>query len=227
MTALHMSVTRILLVDDHSVVRTGLCMLLQSHSGLIVVGEAATPEEALELAAREQPDIILLDLDLGGVSSLTFLPKLLTATLVGRVIILTGDHNTDSHVQAVRLGAMGVVLKEQAVDVLFAAIEKVTRGEVWLDPILTARVLGSMSRPMPAPKVDPEAQKITELTEREREVIALLAQGLSNKDLGRQLHITENTVRRHLVAIFEKLSVENRLELVIYAFRHGLAKPPS
>lgn len=220
------SPTRVLLVDDHAIVRTGLCMLLESHHRFDVVGEASTADEALALAAREHPDIILLDLDLGGVSSLTFLPKLLTTIPSGRVIILTGDRNTDMHVHAVRLGAMGVVLKEQAAEVLITAIKKVNQGEVWLDPALTARVLGSMGRALGGRDVDPETLKIAELTEREREVIALLAQGLPNKDLGRHLHITENTVRRHLVAIFEKLGVENRLELVIYAFRHGLAKPP-
>ncbi len=218
------SAIRILLVDDHAVVRAGLRMLIESRPGFTVIGEAANGSEAQTVATREQPDIILLDYDLGPDNGLDVLPKLLAATQA-RVILLTGMRDSDIHVQAVRVGAMGVVLKDEAADVLVNAIEKVHRGEAWLDPTLTARVLGRMgSAPRPAER-DPEAAKIASLTEREREVIALLAQGMQNKEVGQHLHIADNTVRRHLVAIFEKLGVESRLELVIYAFRHGLAKP--
>ncbi len=226
MTTPPVPVTRILLVDDHAVIRTGLRMLLENQPGFTVIGEAGDETTALDLAGRMHPDIILLDLDLGSTSSLTFLPELLTRSQPGRVILLTGSRDGDIHVRAVQLGAMGVVLKDEAADVLVTAIEKVSRGEGWLDPTLTARLLRTFNRPSAVPALNPETAKIAELTEREREVIALLAQGVSNKDLGQQLHITENTVRRHLAAIFEKLGVENRLELVIYAFRHGLAKPP-
>ncbi len=216
---------RVLLVDDHAIVRSGLRMLIESRPGLCVVGEAANGGDALTVAAREQPDLILLDFDLGPDNGLDVLPRLLAATQA-RVILLTGMRDPDIHLRAVRLGAMGVVLKEEAADVLVKAIDKVHRGEVWLDPTLTARALAGMTGTARAPEPAPEAVRIAELTEREREVIALLAEGLQNKEVSQRLHITENTVRRHLVAIFDKLGVESRLELVIYAFRHGLAKPP-
>jgi len=216
---------RVLLVDDHAVVRAGLRMLIESRPGLAVVGEAANGGDALTVAAREQPDLVLLDFDLGPDNGLDVLPRILSSTQA-RVILLTGMRDPDIHLRAVRLGAMGVVLKEEAAEVLVKAIDKVHSGEVWLDPTLTARALAGMTGTARAPEPAPEAARIAELTEREREVIALLAEGLQNKEVSQRLHITENTVRRHLVATFDKLGVESRLELVIYAFRHGLAKPP-
>ena len=218
---------RILLVDDHAVMRVGLRMLIESDPDLEVVGEAGNGTEALARAADEQPDIILLDIDLGGDNGLDLLPELLKTASGARVIMLTGLRDPEVHARAVRLGAMGVVLKEQAIESVIEAIARVHSGQAWLDPALTARVLSGMGGGARPPKRDPEAAKIAGLTQREREVIALLAEGLQNKDVSERLHITDNTVRRHLAAIFDKLGVETRLELVIYAFRHGLAKPPS
>ncbi len=222
----HADVIRILLVDDHTIVRSGLRMLIGSEPGLEVVGEADGRASALDSSARLQPDIILLDLDLGGESSLDFLPDLLANVPQARVILLTGTRNPDEHVRAVRLGAMGVVLKEQAAEVLIRAIQKVHAGEAWLDPTLTARLLTGMAPGRGARQVDPEAIKIAALTDREREVIALICEGLQNKTIGQRLFISETTVRHHLTSIFSKLGLENRLELVIYAYRHGLAQPP-
>ncbi len=219
-------VIHILLVDDHSIVRSGLRMLIGSEPGLEVVGEADGRASALDSSARLQPDIILLDLDLGGDSSLDFLPDLLANVPQARVILLTGTRNPDEHVRAVRLGAMGVVLKEQAAEVLIRAIQKVHAGEAWLDPTLMARLLTGMAPGRGAKQVDPEAIKIAALTDREREVIALICEGLQNKTIGQRLFISETTVRHHLTSIFSKLGLENRLELVIYAYRHGLAQPP-
>jgi two-component system, NarL family, nitrate/nitrite response regulator NarL len=205
------------------VVRAGLRMLIESHPALSVAAEASNRNDALTLAAREQPDIILLDLDLGGETSLDFLPDLLAAASSARVILLTGARAPDDHLRAVRLGAMGVVLKEQAADVLVQAIEKVHSGEAWLDPALTARLLKGARE---AQQVDPDAAKIATLTARERDVIALICEGLQNKAIAQRLFISETTVRHHLTSIFNKLDLESRLELVIYAYRHGLAKMP-
>ncbi len=217
---------RILLVDDHGIVRAGLRMLIEAHPGLNVVGEVDNPDAALNVVARLQPDIILLDLDLGGTSSLDVLPGLLSNAPKARVILLTGARDPDDHLRAVQLGAMGVVLKEQAADVLVKAIEKVSNGEAWLDPALTARLLAGMSGGRAAQAANPETAKVASLTERERDVIALICEGLQNKNIGQRLFISETTVRHHLTSIFNKLGVENRLELVIYAYKHGLAKPP-
>lgn len=226
MTIPHPKLIRMLLVDDHAIVRSGLRMLIESQSGLTVVGDAGNPNDALTLAAAEQPDVILLDLDLGETSGLDLLPELFAVARSARVIILTSERDPEKHVQAVRQGALGVVLKEHAADVLVQAIGRVNAGEAWLDPSLTARVLGGMLGARGTQGGDPEVTKIASLTERERDVIALICEGLQNKEIGSRLHISETTVRHHLTSIFDKLRVDNRLELVIYAYRHGLAKSP-
>src|SRR5438874_2135180 len=124
---------RILLIDDHRIVRAGLRMLIENQPELSVVGEAGSGEEALAIADREQPDIILLDLDLGGRDSLEFLPQLTTAAPEARVIVLTGLRDSDEHRRAIRLGASGIVLKDQACELLIKAIAKVHAGEAWID----------------------------------------------------------------------------------------------
>lgn len=215
---------RVLLVDDHELMRTGLRLLLERHPGIAVVGEAANGEEALAAAAREQPDIILLDLDLNGESSLTVLPRLLQAAGEARVILVTGVREAEEHQRAVQLGAMGVVRKEQAGEVLLKAIEKVHAGEVWLDPAQVARALGAMARQRSgaAALANPETAKIERLTRRERQVIALVLEGLQNKQIAERLAISETTVSHHLTSIFGKLELGSRFDLIIYAHRHGL-----
>jgi DNA-binding NarL/FixJ family response regulator len=215
---------RVLLIDDHVVMRKGLRMLIENQSGLRVVGEATDRSAAIQSAAREQPDIILLDLDLGEESGLDILPELRAAAKAARVIVLTGIRDPAEHRQAVRLGATGMVLKEQAIDTLVKAIERVYAGETWLDPALVANILAERSRAR-GRDADPEVARIAALTEREREVIALIGEGLKNRQIGKRLSISETTVVHHLTSIFDKLGVANRLELVTYAYRHGLAKP--
>jgi two-component system, NarL family, nitrate/nitrite response regulator NarL len=224
MTTFDSRLIRVVLVDDHAVVRAGLRMLIESRPGLLVVGEAATTTDALVVAEREQPDIILLDLDLGGDNGLNILPELFATAKHARVLILTGVRDPEEHQRAVRLGAMGVVLKEKAADELLKAIEQVHIGEVWLDGALMARVLGRVGAT--ETPINPETAKIATLTDREREVIALICEGLQNRVIGDRLFISETTVRHHLTSIYDKLGVANRLELVIYAYRHGLAKQP-
>lgn len=217
---------RILLVDDHAVVRAGLRMVLESQPGLSVVGEAADRATALAIASSARPDIILLDLDLGGECSLDFLPELLATANGARVIALTGVRDQTVHHRSVQLGVAGLVLKENVADVLRKAIEKVHAGEMWLERSLMASVITELrSAATPSPP-DPVASKITTLTEREREVIALIAVGLRNKQIGDRLCVSEVTVRHHLTSIFRKLGVSDRLELAIYAHRQGLDKLP-
>jgi two-component system nitrate/nitrite response regulator NarL len=213
----------VLIVDDHAVVRTALRMFLESQAGLTVVGEVARPAEALERARQTHPDVILLDLDLGDANGLDLLPHLRTAAPAAQVLVLTGVRDVDMHRRAVRLGAVGIVRKERAADVLLAAIAKVYAGEVWLDRALIARVLGEMTQGGKAPPADPEAPKIAALTAREREVIALVGQGHRNRQVADRLCISEATVRHHLTSIYAKLHVGDRLALTIYAYRHGLA----
>ena len=226
---------RVLLIDDHAVVRSGLRMLVESRSGLKVAGEAANRAEALAIAKQEQPDVILLDLDMQNDNGLNFLPQLLTAAGRARVLILTGVRDPDAYSQAIRLGASGLLLKEKAADVLLKAIEKVHAGEIWFDRSTIGNVLTEMSRAggnrsrgggLTDMSRDPEGAKIASLTEREREVSALIGEGLKNKQIASRLFISETTVRHHLTSVFDKLGVSDRLELIIYTYKHGLAKPP-
>jgi len=154
------------------------------------------------------------------------LPELYRITPEARVIVLTGMRDSEAHRRAVRLGAMGLVRKEQASAVLLQAIVKVHAGEVWLERTLVAYVLGEMTRGGPVQPVDPEAVKIASLTPRERELIPLIGEGLKNREIARRLCIVEATVRHHLTSISAKLNVVDRLELVIYVYRHGLSRLP-
>ena len=217
---------RILLIDDHAVVRSGLRLLIETQPGLEVVGEAGNRDDALAIAASELPDIILLDIDLNGVNSLDFFPELLAAAPEARIIILTGVYDLEAHHRAVRLGAVGLVMKEKAQEIVIKAIKKVHAGEIWLDRLLMGNVLATIARSNEAKKTDPEAAKIATLTEREREIIVLNGEGLKNKEIADRLFISESTVRHHLTSIFDKLGVADRLELIFYAYRYGLAKPP-
>jgi len=216
---------RVLLIDDHVVMRVGLRLVIENQPGLTVVGEAANRADALQIAAREQPDIILLDLDLGDEKGIDLLPDLLSAAKGARVIVLTGLRDPEEYRRAVRLGAMGLVLKEQAFGVLAQAIRQVHASEAWLDPALVATVLAEAARTRGRESA-PEANRIAALTERERAVIALICEGLRNKQIAERLFISQTTVVHHLTSIFNKLGVANRLELVTYAYSRGLAQPP-
>ena len=215
---------RILLVDDQALFLSGLRLLIQSEPGLSVVGQAVNRMAALD-GARLKPDIILLDLDLGSEISVDFLPDLLRIGVSSRVIVVTGVSDPELHLRAVRLGAMGVVLKVEAVSTLFKAIRKVHAGEVWLNRSMVATVMTEFVQPSKR-KTDPEAAKIASLTERELEVIALLGEGKRNKQIAERLFISEKTVRHYLTSIFDKLEVSDRLQLMIYSYKHGFAKMP-
>ena len=216
---------RILLVDHHAIVRAGLRLLLEAQPDFSVVAEGARREEAVQLARAEQPDIILLDIDLGEENGIEFLPELLDVTAHARVILLTGVKDAGEHRRGVRAGAMGVVLKDQPAEVLTLAIKKVHEGEAWIDRTLTASVLAELAHTREHSQPDPEMVAIAGLTHREHEVITLLCEGLKNKQIAERLMITETTVRHHLTSIFSKLRVANRLELIIFAYRYGLGGP--
>jgi two-component system, NarL family, nitrate/nitrite response regulator NarL len=198
-------------------------MLLEHDQRMQVVAQAGNKAEALERAASARPDVIILDLLLGEEDGLSFLPELCQTSPSSRVLVLTGLQNPDLHRRAIRSGAMGIVLKEHAADQLLKAIKKVAEGEVWIERSMMGSMIQELNKPA---LVDPEVTKIESLTDREREVIALIGEGLKNKQVGERLFISETTVTHHLSSVFSKLEVSDRLELIIYAFRHGLAKMP-
>ena len=215
---------KVLIVDDHAVVRTGLRMLIDQDPEMTVTGVAGNRPEALAAASSEKPNIIILDIVLGDDDGLSFLSELRDVAGGARVLVLTGLRGPETQRQAMRAGAMGVVLKEHAAEVLIKAIKKVHHGEVWLDRFTMSSVLQEFSENNQA---DPEKTRINSLTERERQVIDLVGEGLKNKQIASRLFISETTVTHHLSSIFSKLEVSDRLELIIYAFRHGLAKLPT
>lgn len=214
------------MVDDHAVFRVGVRMIIQAIPGMSVVAEAADRGEALAKADKEQPDVILLDLDLGHNEGIALISDLLSVASHARIIILTGVRELEMHRNAILLGAMGIVRKEKAPDVLINAIQRVYAGEAWLDPSLMADVIGEVSHAARAAKPDLDAEKIASLTRREREVIVYVGTGLSAKEVADHLFISEKTVNHHLSSIFGKLAVGSRAELIVFAYRHHLCKLP-
>jgi DNA-binding NarL/FixJ family response regulator len=198
-------------------------MLIENEPGMRVVGVASNRSEALDQVKQTSPDLILLDLDLEEGDVLAVVPELRASAKNARVLILTALTDQNLHREAVKLGAQGVVSKKSAPEVLIKAIQKVGAGEVWLD----RSMMGSVLRQMTDKNHDEDEVNMQTLTAREREVIALIAEGLRNKQIAERLSLSEATITHHLSSIFSKLGVSDRLGLVIYAFGHNLAKVPS
>lgn len=189
---------------------------------LEVIGTASDIAEAFAILEREQPDVILLDIDLRGVNSLDSMP-LLRHTTSAMVLILTGARDAETHERAVLAGARGVVQKEAPAEMILKAIKKVYEGEIWLDRLTTGRIFSKLLDHSNT-EASPEATKIASLTPREREIINVMTkQGRStNKQIAVHLNMSEHTLRNHLSSIYSKLEVENRLELVMYAVKHHI-----
>lgn len=221
-----LSPIRILLVHDQQLIRAGLRLLLEKEPDFLVLAEATDGTEAL-LAAQSHPDIIVLDLQLGQENSLDRLLQLSAVSEGVRVLVLTDSPEIEPQQQAVRHGAMGVIVKTEAPAVLADAIRKVHGGEAWLHLNVVATVLRDLLHPKDAPPAPPEKPTHQRITKREREVIALVGEGLRNKQIAARLYISEATVRHSLTTIFEKVGVSNRLGLIIYAYQNGLATLPA
>ena len=220
-----MTSVRVFLVDDHPVVREGLKMLLSMSTDLQVVGGASSVQEALSALALAPADVVLLDLDLGGQDGLELIPGLATTAPEARVLVLTGIRDRERHRAVLSAGAHGVVLKDKPPELLMKAIRKVFEGELWFDRA-TMEVAVQKAVSLERARA-PERQKISSLTHREKEIVALIGEGLRNTDIALRLGIGEKTVRNHLTIIFDKLGVSDRLELAVYAYRQGLVQTPA
>ncbi|HXX79116.1 MAG TPA: response regulator transcription factor [Ktedonobacteraceae bacterium] len=208
---------RIVIADDHSVVRRGLRMFLAMDPELVVVGEASNGEEAVQLAREVLPDIILMDLlmpVMDGITATAIIRKEMPDT---EVLALTSVLEDASVVGAVRAGAIGYLLKDTDADALCRAIKAAAAGQVQLTPQAAARLMQAVSSPE-----SPE-----ELTERETEVLRLMAQGQANKEIARSLNISEKTVKVHVSNILSKLGVQSRTQATLYAIRVGLVSASS
>jgi DNA-binding NarL/FixJ family response regulator len=211
---------RVLVADDHTIFRDGLCQLLAAEDDMTVVGEAKTGPEALSLLHKVKPDILLLDLKMQPMDGFEVLTRLQEEKLEVRPIILTASEDERDYVEAVKRGARGIVLKAAASERLLEGIRKVYRGEMWIDQRVAADVMKAMTEPR-APVT--RGDKVL-LTAREQEIVTLVAQGFRNKEIADKLSISEQTVKNHLHNIFDKLGVSDRLELALYAIHHKLAK---
>ena len=208
---------RILLVDDHRIVREGLASMLSTQADLRVVGEAATGREALASIQRLQPDIVLLDLEMPDLDGVAVLEQMQPAFSAARVIVLTAYGTEERILDAVRAGARGYLLKSAGLDEVLRAVRVVAEGGSLLEPTVTARLLGSMERMLKGGKGNVEI-----LTEREREILTLIARGFSNKAIGEELGLAERTIKFCATVIFRKLGVANRAEASARALRDRL-----
>ena len=213
--------------DDDLVARAGLQSLLESWDGIQVAGAEGYGEEALSVMEKEPVDIVLIDLDTRPEEiGFTLLETLVAIGSPARHIALMAAGDVEKQHRAIACGALGLVYRAEPVENLNRAIHRVAGGEVWIDPTTTANALMALHKARSAQSSDPSLLRIATLSARERELILLIGEGLKNKDIATRLFLSESTVRNHLSSIFEKLQVNDRLELVIFAYRYGLASLP-
>ncbi|MEK7409214.1 MAG: response regulator transcription factor [Acidobacteriota bacterium] len=212
----------IVIADDHPIFRDGLRRLLSLEKDFEVVGEAKDGQEVLQLLDDQNPDILLLDLKMPGLDGLAVLQKLQYAKRKTKVIVLTASDDKNEFVQAMKFGCAGIVLKQTATELLYKSIRKVHAGEIWLDSHTTAVVMRQFAAaPEAAGGAERKGRGRAPLSQREREIVSLVAQGYKNKEIAEKIFISEQTVKNHLHNIFDKLGVSDRLELALYAIHKG------
>ena len=218
---------RIVVADDHPIFRDGLCKLLGLEEDFEVVAQAQDGRQVLDVLQQYSPDILLLDLKMPGLDGLATLQRLQAVKNKTRVIVLTASDDKNEFVQAMKLGTSGIVLKQTATELLIKSIRKVHAGEIWLDSHTTAAVIRQFvaaddTPPPSAPQATTRERERSPLSQREREIVALVAQGFKNKEMAEKMFISEQTVKNHLHNIFDKLGVSDRLELALYAIHNNL-----
>jgi NarL family two-component system response regulator LiaR len=210
---------RLLIADDHHIVRKGIKVLLATEKDMQVVGEAENGAEAVEKAAALEPDVILMDIVMPGMDGIEATRRITSARPESRILVLTSFAADDKVFPAVKAGALGYLLKDSTPEQLIEAIRQVHRGEPSLEPAIARKVLQELSHPgggTGKPTSEP-------LTEREMEVLRLIAQGMSNKEIAAKIFVAEWTVRSHVSNILGKLHLASRTQAALYAIRTGLA----
>jgi len=216
---------RVLIADGQPIVLEGLRFVLGQHSTIQVVGEAVDGMEVIDKAVHLDPDIVLMDLKLPRVDGLTVLRSIQTRAPRTKVMIFAAGENKDEFVEAMKLGCSGVLLKDGPVALIEKSLQKVQAGEIWLDSNTTAAVIRQFASPTDFPATHTNGKPNREraqLSQREREIIVLIAQGYKNKEIAEKMFITEQTVKNHLHNVFDKLGVSDRLELALYAIHNSL-----
>jgi DNA-binding NarL/FixJ family response regulator len=217
---------RVLIADGHPIVLEGLRSALAHQPGVQVVGEASDGMEAIEKAVNLDPDVVLMELKLPRVDGLTVLRSIQTRAARSKVILFSSSESKEEFVEAMKLGCSGILSKDAAVSLIEKSITKVHAGEIWLDSNTTAAVIRQFASPADFPAVHSgngkSSRERAQLSQREREIIILIAQGYKNKEIAEKMFITEQTVKNHLHNVFDKLGVSDRLELALYAIHNSL-----
>jgi DNA-binding NarL/FixJ family response regulator len=216
---------RVLIVDDDDLMRAGLRGVLTSDDAIEIVGEATDGREAVYLARKLRPDVVLMDVRMPGLDGISATGELLATAVGTRVLILTTFEQDDYVFGALRAGASGFLLKRARPEELLAAVHAVAAGDSLLSPSVTRTVIDRFARMSPedAPPADDDG--LGELTPREREVLELLARGMSNAEIAAALVVEESTVKTHVKRVLQKLRLRDRVQAVIYAYERGLARP--
>jgi DNA-binding NarL/FixJ family response regulator len=210
---------RVLLVDDHDLFRTGLRNLLEEE-GVVVVGEAGTGNEALRMVEELAPDVVVMDLNMPGLTGVEATRQIASVAPLARVLVLTISDQDGDVLDAILAGACGYLLKDSSIGELMHGIRSAAIGESLISPTIASKVLQRVRASSPMPDIAEQIQ--TQLSEREIEVLKLIANGRDNADIAGQLHISPKTVKNHISNILMKLQIENRIQAAVYAVRSGL-----
>ena len=209
----------LLIADDHSLMRQGLRQIIEMENDMYVVGQATNGQEAIDLAKQLKPDVILMDINMPVLNGLQAMKEIKDANLSSKIIVLTIHEDREYLFKTLQMGAEGYVLKDAESSVLFTAIRNVHRGQNYIQPNMTKELVKEFTRLTKHEKVKSSENS---LTEREIEVLELIAEGMLNKQIAKKLYISEKTVKNHVSNIFRKLNVSDRTQAAIYALKHNI-----
>ena len=216
---------RVLVVDDHALFRRGICQVLLGEEGIDVVGEAEDGAEAHALAVRLRPDVVLMDVNMPGTDGIEATGRIAVDLPDVRILMLTVSDDEEDLFRAITAGAVGYLLKEISSDEVAEAVRAVVRGQTLLSPAMASKLIGEYATLARRVAASSARVAVPRLTAREREVLTLVAHGYTNRDIGRQLFISGNTVKNHVRNILEKLQIHTRAEAVVFAVRENLLDP--
>lgn len=214
---------RILIVDDHTLFRNGIKLVLQRHEGFEVIGEAGDGLDGVKRAKQLKPDVVLLDLHMAGTGGLEALRLLVEDVPEAQVIMLTVSEDADDLLETLRSGARGYLLKNIDTDFLLESIRRAAQGESVMSPQIAHKLADSLRAPQKDPVSMPDISP-DKLSPREREIIVMLARGASNKEIAKVLDLSESTIKIHVQGILRKLNIAKRVQAAVYAVEHGLIR---